>query len=219
MSRSGIQTALLIAVSVYFLTGCVTETIRKVGPGSLNVGKRFDVTTDTEWSVWELSNAPPPMGPLFYRNRWPIRSWPQEIQEQSQIWTRKGYILQELGFISGIKTDQEIHEGLEDSRYRADMTAAEVATLVSKLLYFGRRDGFVLPTISHVPINGKEAIHFIAQSAQDAGFQHGLEYKTTVYAFPDKDRLDFVYFTAPAMLYYDKYWPEAERVIRSIRFK
>lgn len=214
--------SVLCAVAIAALTTGCADAVRLAGPGTVDVGKDYRVVAADRWSVWELHRNAPPLLHVHQLNRWPRRYWTKEIARQSQVWTKHGYVLQQLGFINGIRAGEQIiiyARRDEELRYRSGMDADSLALLIGGLLFTGTDDGIQISPVVPSTIGGRKAAYFTVQHSPKAGYQAGLEYRTAVYALAGGERLDFIYFTAPVLLYYGRYWPEAEKVIKSVRFK
>jgi len=198
------------------------DAIKKGGPGSIEVGKHYTVTATDEWSIWELGKTAPHIPPLAFPNRWPSHSWTNEILEQSQVWTKKGFVLQQLGFINGIKTGEDIIRYAPKERnllYKDEMSDTELTGLIAKILFLGTDDSNEISNVEVTSIGTNEARSFSVRHKNRFGYQHGLDYTTMVYAFRRQGRLDFIYFSAPSLTYFNTYWPQAEKIIRSVQFK
>lgn len=178
------------------LSGCAAVT--KVASGDAVVGNRLALKLDTAWNQFE-----------------------QGLGNNTPTWTVEGITVDALQFYVGIKDGQPITRLMDNDKskkplnFRANMQPADIVALYEALL---TRDG------SSFQLEKLEPASFLG--GQGFRFEYALNRKVDdvpmrgmAYGAVRNGELFVIHYSAPRLVFFPRYQPRVEALIRSASVK
>lgn len=148
--------------------------------------------------------------------------WNYLLGQDIELWTVDGLSLQNLFFVSGIEDGDTLLVGKPEfdlfneskiPEYKEGFTLLDIREWIEAS--YAQADVARMEThdFRPVPFGSKKGFRFEFSFANE----DGLSQKGFVVGATIDEELHLIIFTAAALHFYDKFAPEAERIIRSIR--
>lgn len=178
---------MILLLCVVALQGCQTYTL--IEPGSLNMGM-YVIDPTIEWS-----RAPGPV----------------------ESWTVDGFALQELLFVSGIRDGERLFEGIPEDQgraFREDMRSSDLAELfVESFSLITGAAAIEIEELRPAEFGPWEGFRFGMSYASASG----LEERAIVAGTVVDSQLHIIMYRGAHHYYFEKYLPQVETLLTSIR--
>jgi hypothetical protein len=176
----------LVALAV-LLTGCAAHTITAERPGRHEIGSSYFITTTRGWSRYA---GPPEWRTIDGPTLGTLHTW-ADVADGRALFEIDGRTLPPFrSDFTAVEAAELVSDTIE-----ALVAGADVQTLDLRPAAFGSHDGFRFE-LSYV--------------------NNGLPYKGVAAGSVHAGRLNLILFRAPAEYYFDRHFPEVDRVMRTV---